>query len=195
MFFAQLDHIRPTGDRRLGGLLPVAFARRLGNEHIQSNGIKSTGALKCSANRLLDVVEAIAYRFQRGGVSGVDRLAVFLQRPQRLTEPLAGGDDHVIQILPMLLRSGFDCRADIANGISIKQRFGQPAMSCTGKIVPNRFQPGRECFIIQHESAVVFQHAQGLPRAIGVGVEEAQHLGIFRKGHFGDYRVVRIDGL
>jgi hypothetical protein len=54
---------------------------------------------------------------------GIDGFGKFLDRPQRLTKPLAGGRHDVGDPLSLQFRCGFGARPNIAEGVAMQDCF------------------------------------------------------------------------
>jgi len=172
----ELEHVGAAAERGPADGAQVVLHGHLGVEqHVEPR------LGQCLAREMehleLELVGRVAERLDARGRLGAHRLAVFLEAPERLLEPLEGRAGHVVGAGPLPLGLGGEVGAHVARRVACGQeRLGgqaegvEPLAESVAKLLERAGEPCR----VEREARVVLGHAQGLPRAVRVRIQDAQ---------------------
>ena len=172
---AQLYHVRPADERLPRDLEPVAAAAlRLGDQHVEPHPREPcVDGSERHRDALLDVVERVSTRLDLACGRDVDRLQIFLDRPQRLAGPLARRNDDVAQ-LAARQPSAIRVRGpDVAWRIAMRDRACGDVARRGGESISYRLQRLADRAVIADEPRVILDDPQPFAGAIQVCIDQS----------------------
>ena len=114
------------------------------------------------------------------GEGGVEGFGAFFEDAEGFGEAFAGGDDEGGEGVAAEFGVGFDGGADVVAGISEEDDITEGGGGEEfGEGVAEVLEVGGDGGIVEREAGVVFHHAEGFARAVGVGVNHAENGGVW----------------